>query len=403
MGHSSNRVLYVVSLNHAVNDGSVYLLSSLFPVVLSLFALSVFQVGILVALGYLVSVLFQPVVGHYSEGKDPGKLLATGILLVTVSIVSFVIATGFLSLLASVVLLRIGSSFFHPVGISAVSRAYNGPGLQQAMGFQSAFGNFGVLLVFLTAAPLYLTLGWRSTFFVFAAWTISDVVITLAVLRGRFRSVANKPDDAEAPSDGQSRKLRIPFFFVGAAFISGGSYAVILNFANIFLGSRVHIAVSEANLLVSAFIATAFIGALSTGAWTRFLQRGVSLATSFLVASMTIAVFTIFSDNIILSAAALLANGFTLSATYPLTYTELSHYLEAGDRRIGQSFGILSSSQTVGASAMGLVSGYVSQLLGLSFAFGTVAVLMLLGFIITASWTRRQGLAVQSSTPRLPS
>jgi MFS family permease len=68
----TNRVLYVVALNHATNDGSVYLLSSLFPIVLSIFDISVLQVGIIVAIGYLVNVLFQPVVGRYSEGRDPG-------------------------------------------------------------------------------------------------------------------------------------------------------------------------------------------------------------------------------------------------------------------------------------------------------------------------------------------
>ncbi len=386
MGQVSNRVLYVVSLNHAVNDGSVFLLSSLFPVVLSLFSLSVFQVGILVALGYLVSVLCQPVIGHYSEGKEPGKLLATGILLVSVSIASFIVATGFLTLLASVVLLRIGSSFFHPVGISAVSRSYNGPKLQKAMGFQSAFGNFGVLLVFLTAAPLYLALGWRSTVFVFAAWSIADVAVTLVALRGT-RSGVTQPGGPIADRV-PSRRLKIPFFFASVAFISGGSYAVILNFANIFLGSRAHLAVSEANLLVSAFIASAFLGAFSTGALTRFLRTGVMLAMSFLVASVTIAAFTVFSDSIQLSAIALLVNGFTISATYPLTYTELSNYLGKGDKRVGQSFGILSSAQTVGASVMGLVSGYVSQLLGLSFSFGAVAALILLGFILTVIWNR---------------
>src|SRR5437016_3917570 len=65
---ASNRILYIVSMNHAVNDGSVYLLSSLFPVVISLFGLSVLQVGILVGLGYLVSVIFQTVVGATARG-----------------------------------------------------------------------------------------------------------------------------------------------------------------------------------------------------------------------------------------------------------------------------------------------------------------------------------------------
>jgi len=164
----SNRILYVVSLNHAVNDGSVYLLSSLFPVVLGLFNISVFQVGIIVALGYLVNILFQPVVGHYSEGRDPGRILAIGISVIIVSMISFVFATGFLSLLASVILLRLGSSFFHPVGISTISKSYSGPRLQKSMGFQSAFGNVGAFLVllplvFLFSLPFFNAVGF-STF-----------------------------------------------------------------------------------------------------------------------------------------------------------------------------------------------------------------------------------------------
>src|SRR6266567_2825769 len=193
MSKVSNRVLYVVSLNHATNDGSVYLLSSLFPVVLSLFDISVLQVGIIVSLGYLVNVLFQPVIGHYGEGRDPARLLALGIALITISIISFIFATGFLSLLASVVLLRLGSSFFHPVGISTVSRTYDGPALQKAMGFQSAFGNLGVLLTFLTAAPLYLLVGWRSTFLVFAIWTMMDILLTLTVLRSKISRESSNP------------------------------------------------------------------------------------------------------------------------------------------------------------------------------------------------------------------
>src|SRR5260370_37690378 len=199
---SSNRILYVVSLNHATNDGSVYLLSSLFPIVLALFNISVFQVGIIVALGYLVNILFQPVVGHYSERRDPGRLLAIGISIITVSVISFVFATGFLSLLASVILLRLGSSFFHPIGISTVSKSYGGPRLQKSMGFQSAFGNLGVLLGFLTSAPLYLALGWGAPFVVFAAWTLADIVLTLMCLGKRHSAI---PHRSQTPSNSKQQ------------------------------------------------------------------------------------------------------------------------------------------------------------------------------------------------------
>ena len=389
MTSSSNRILYLVSLNHATNDGSVYLLSSLFPIVLALFNISVFQVGIIVALGYLVNILFQPVVGHYSEGRDPGRLLAIGLSVITVSVISFVFATGFLSLLASVILLRLGSSFFHPVGISTISKSYGGPRLQKSMGFQSAFGNVGVLLVFLTSAPLYLAVGWRGTFVVFAAWTLADVVLTLTFLSGRHSA---KSDDLQTPSSFKPQTKRtIPLFFVLAAFISGGTYAVILNFANIFLGTRAHLDVSQANLIVSAFIAFASLGAIATGGWTRFVPTNVLLAISYLVASCSVAAFTLFSGNAILASITLLVTGFSISATYPLTYTELSRYLGSVGQQSGRSFGVLSSGQTVGASILGLASGYVSQFLGLEVSFGIVALLALVGGVSAAFWIKSRG------------
>jgi len=383
---SSNRILYLVSLNHATNDGSVYLLSSLFPIVLVLFNISVFQVGIIVALGYLVNILFQPVVGHYSEGRDPGRLLAIGISIVTISVISFIFAIGFLSLLASVIILRLGSSFFHPVGISTISKSYGGPRLQKSMGFQSAFGNIGVLLVFLISAPLYLAVGWRATFIVFAIWTLADVVLTLTILRGRYPAAS---DDHRTPSSSKPQTKRtIPLFFVLAAFISGGSYAVILNFANIFLGTRAHLDVPQANLIVSAFIAFASLGAIATGGGTRFVPTNVLLAISYVVASGSIAAFTLLSGNAILATITLLATGFSISATYPLTYTELSRYLGSIGQQSGRSFGVLSSGQTIGASILALASGYVSRFLSLEVSFGSVAILALIGSVSAAFWIR---------------
>ena len=376
----------MVSLNHATNDGSVYLLSSLFPIVLALFNISVFQVGVIVALGYMVNILFQPVVGHYSEGRDPARLLAIGISIITVSVISFVFASGFATLLASVILLRLGSSFFHPVGISTISKSYSGPGLQKSMGFQSAFGNLGVLLVFLTSAPLYLAVGWRATFVVFALWTLADVVLTLAILSGQHPSVQGR---TLTPSNSRLKSKRtIPPFFVVAAFISGGTYAVILNFANIFLGTRAHLDVSQANLIVSTFIAFASLGAIATGGWTRFVPTNVLLAFSYLVASCSVAAFTVLSGNAILATITLLVTGFSISATYPLTYTELSRYLGSVGQQSGRSFGVLSSGQTIGASILGLASGYVSQFLGLEVSFGTVALLALLGGVSAAYWIK---------------
>src|SRR5439155_26907897 len=137
-------------------------------------------------------------------------------------------------------------------------------------------------LVLLASAPLYTEVVWRASYVVFAFCTLADVILTLTLLRSRHSAAT---DDPQTPSSSKPQtKLTIPLFFVLAAFISGGSYAVILNFANIFLGTRAHLDVSQANLIVSAFIAFASLGAIATGGWTRFVPTNVLLAISYIVA-----------------------------------------------------------------------------------------------------------------------
>jgi len=167
-----------------------------------------------------VSVIFQPVVGRYSEGRDPKKVLALGIAIISVAIASFVLATDFLTLLGSALLLRVGSSFFHPVGVSAVSKEYRGARLGHAMGFQSAFGNLGILLVFVSSAPLYLLLGWKATFLAFALIGVVDVAVTFFIFgtshwNGRH---TGRNQGTDHPARAHQGRFGIPFFFVATCF-----------------------------------------------------------------------------------------------------------------------------------------------------------------------------------------
>jgi MFS family permease len=399
IGEVSNRVLYLVAMNHAVNDGSVFLLTSLFPIVLSLFGLSVFQIGILVGTGYLVSVILQPLIGRYSEGRDPKVFLALGIFIISLSVFSFVLSSDFLSLLGSVALLRAGSSFFHPVGIAAVSREYSGSKLDRAMGFQSAFGNLGIFLVFISAAPIYLAFGWKETFLLFALIGIADITVTLSFFSPTLSTNPLGPT-GKVGAKSKVGRLGIPLFFPATTFISGGSFAVLLNYANIYLQKENHLGVSLANGIVSVWIASAFVGAIVSGrGWSKMMKRGLLLSVFFLVAAVTIIAFTFAYASIPLEIVLLAANGFALSATYPLTYSELSEFLHFDPERKGRAFGIIFSAQTIGSSILGLISGYVSDLFGLSFAFWEIGLVTLLGGAIVLAWVKQTKPLPASASP----
>jgi MFS transporter, FSR family, fosmidomycin resistance protein len=373
-----------VSLNHFVNDGSTYLISTLFPVVVSVFAFPNFEVGILVAVGYLTNMIFQPLTGRYSERLEARKLLAIGISIVSGSMVLFVFSSNFPAMLSTIVILRIGSSFFHPVGVSTVSRTYSGANLDRAMGFQSAFGNLGVLSVFLLSAPLYALLGWRGPFVVFALFDFAVVAITLLIMSKRAQGFLSSQQEARSQADTAKTpqfRMGLPAYFIITMLISGGAYAAFANFGNLLLANNFSLA--ESDSLMAVWVLAAFFGAIFTGQLTKRFGRKGLLTLCYFLASVTTLLFALFSDRGGFVLLMLLASGFALSATYPIIYSQLSSFLGEKSTRKGTSYGILFSAQIIGSSLLGLFGGYLATSLGWSFPFEVTSGLLLVGGVVS--------------------
>lgn len=388
----SNLVLYLVCLNHFVNDSSVFLFSALIPAIIISFGFSKFEVGVLVAIGYLVNMVFQPLTGRYSERFEARKLMSLGIGLMGVAMLMFTKSTTLFPMIISILVLRFGSSFFHPVGVSAISRSYSGAYLDRAMGIQSAFGNLGILLVFLISTPLFVAFGWQAPFLVYAALDLVTVGTTIALFSQTSSKAAESTSHiALSASENQIEKkftFGLPLFFIMASFISGGAFAVFINFGSSLLVFDDKFSLISSGLLMSAWVVSSAMGALFTGYLTRRLSRRVIIPLSFLLSSVSSLVFALLSVNAPLIVATLLANGFFLSVTYPAIYSELSAYLGPASKKKGASFGILFSSQIFGASVLGLGTGYLGQSFPLTYSFIIVFVLLAFASGFGYSWTR---------------
>ena len=384
----SDKVLYIVSLNHFMNDGSTALISSLLPAVILLYGFSKFEVGVLIAAGYMVSMVFQPITGRYSERFEARKLLALGISLIGVSMVMFTLSNTFLLMLLSILVLRFGSSFFHPVGVSAISRNYSDDTLDRAMGVQSAFGNLGILVVFLVSAPIYINLGWRAPFLLYALFDLIIVATTIIIFTSRSSAPVLRETRAtrREKSTGRTR-IGLPIFFITVAFISGGTFSIFQNYGNILLYQD-NFGLSGSNYLVGGWILSGFIGAVVTGMLTRRFSRKRLLPLCYLFASLSTLAFTESQENALVIVVSLLINGFALSITYPAVYSELASYLGSESKKKGSSFGILFSSQISGASIVGFVSGYIAGIFGLSIPFEGVSLMLAAAAVISYFWTR---------------
>lgn len=348
------------------------------------FGFSEYEIGILVAAGSLVNLIFQPITGRYSERFEARTLLALGISLIAASMFLFMVANGFVLMLVAVLVLRFGSSFYHPVGVSAVSRAYTGNKLDGSMGFQSAFGNLGIVLAFVLSAPVYLALGWKGPFMIYAALEIATVVITLVAMQmPKEDSGVKQSEERHAP---RNFSLGLPLFFIVSAFVTGGAYAIFGNFGNLLL-FRNGFGLSFSNYIMAVWVVSAFVGAILVGRILKHLSRMKLLGLAYLLASVSSIAFGLSDHNFAIALLGLLVNGFTVSVTYPVMYSELSAFL--GDRSKGTAFGILFSSSIGGSAVLGFVGGYVGALFGLQIVFVISSVMLLCSLVPALVWSRR--------------
>src|SRR5207245_10026549 len=103
--------------------------------------------------------------------RDAERVLPIGLGFLGLASIAVTASWSFLPFLALVALSRIGAGFYHPVGIGWVGRAFSGKDLDHAMGFQSSFGDVGVILGMGSGEILGSAVLWRST------WMVCVVVI----------------------------------------------------------------------------------------------------------------------------------------------------------------------------------------------------------------------------------
>ncbi len=373
------------------------LLPTLFPAAILLFGIDYVQLGVLVSAGYLANVVAQPLAGRFSDVIEPRKLLSVGIGIMGVSCAVIAYAPNYSLLLVGAILLRVGSSFYHPIANSVVSRTTDaGKSADRRMGIQSAFGDLGSLVIFSGAALLYSILGWKTPFLLFAA---VDLVFSFVVyyLLGNINSEIRRGIRNESKADPQQvvgieeientligsattelsqrksgpYKLPVSFFFV-ASFIGAGAYAVILNFANSFLSHEFG-SIVTADLLVSLWLAAFVAGDFACGELSKKVGRPRLILIAYGISAVLGIIFSIAVHNPIYATLALVGNGFALSLTFPLVYSELGsrtfNKIRERDLSSGMMFGLLFTSQVLGSAILAYAAGVLSNQTGLSTPF----------------------------------
>ena len=374
------RILSTVSIIHAINDGSVSVISILFPIFKELFDLSYTQVGIITGGGLFITLVAQLILGRIADGKNVNTFLLTGLLLTSFSLVVLTLSNAFITLILFIFFMRFATSFFHPIGIGWISRTYKKGRLDWAMGIQSGTADLGAFLAILTTLSITQLTHWTIPLYGWACICILGLLASIILtypLKKEFVIVpkeTKKHSITEMITDAFERmkgiKILIPAFM-----ISGASWGVIMTYLPLLLTERTTLSLPVIGFLVALWAGIGSITSLSYGKIRSYINRKKLLVIAYAtlgILSLFLAVFT----HIIILIMIMILLGIAVFLTYPALFSFVSEVTHESVE--GWTFGLTFTFQTGGGTIILFIGGVLSDLFGIGTPFALLGVLSLL-------------------------
>ncbi len=361
------RILFSAAFFHALTDAATVVVPTIFPILYNreFLITSYSQIGLLSNLGLVATVLVQFLVVRISYRHEYRTLLLASGLGLCASMALIPFARTFVVLLLLFLLLRVASSFYHPVMIAWISKSRAGSGkeLDDAMGIQSGSGNLGVILAYLTVGFMAQRWTWKTPLF---AWSLFGLVlgaIGLIILRG----VSSKAEDRPSLSPSswidslRGVKRYIPGFFFG-----GMGWSVTVFYAPSLLNHRFGVPMGRTGLFLALWIGLGTITGYGYGIWSRRFGRKLVFLTS--LGGGAVSLFLLgFARHQALAVAGLIAFGGFLLMTYPSLHTFVGSTVpEKGQT---QAFSWISNIQLLSGAVISLGAGFLSDAIGIQFPF----------------------------------
>ena len=145
---SEKGTLLLTSTAHGINDGNNIALPVIYAYMASTFSFSLFYIGLFGGIFWAISALASPVVSYLADRSGNSiRVMGLGILLWGFGLDLFGIGlwlfnSNLLIIGASVVICGFSSAFYHPLGGTAVSKAYGG-NAGTALGINGSMGSIG--------------------------------------------------------------------------------------------------------------------------------------------------------------------------------------------------------------------------------------------------------------------
>jgi MFS family permease len=373
------KILLSASLFHALTDAATIVIPTIFPILYAQHYLitSYAQIGFLSNAGLIATFLVQFLVVRASYKHEYRSLLLLSGLGICASLALVPFARTFALLLLLFLLVRIFTSFYHPLIIAWISktRSSSGKELDDAMGIQSGSGNLGVILAYLTVGFLAQHWTWKTPLY---AWSVFGLLLTglgVWILRGVSSRNEERPSLNASSWAASLRGIKkyIPGFFFG-----GAGWGVTVYYAPSLLHNQFGIPMGATGIFMALWIGMGTITGYGYGVWSRRFGRKRVFLVSLGGALVSILLVGLAPFKG-LAVAGLIAFGGFLLMTYPSLHTFVGATVPSEGQT--QAFSWVSNIQLLSGAVVTLGAGFLSDALGIRVPFILTGVLTLAVFL----------------------
>jgi len=366
---SDRRLLWVISYHHACNDGTLMALVAVLPILIDEMDLTYSEIGLL-GFGLLITVVVQFFVGKASDRHFSRYMLEVGAALMAASFLLIPLVSDFRGLFVVVIAMRVGASFYHPIGVSWITREYQGKYLDTALGIQSGVGNLGVIIALGSSGFLGEYLGWKAPCILWAFINIVAVAMGLALTKGHKAPAGPSRKTRTAPARSTLKKIA----WITLPIATGGAFYQVTTYFGPINLTQVHgWSAGDADLMFATWIGVGTLTSYLFGRISERYGRATILRYGY-VTGCASAFLLAFVSSWYLILPTLLVFGAVFFLTYPALFGVASNATDPSER--GTAFGMIFGFQLGGGAIVVALCGVVSDIFDdPSYSFIIVGVL----------------------------
>lgn len=365
------RVLFSASFFHGLNDAAAVTVPMIFPLLYSqqLIIKKYSHIGILSTLGLLITFIFQIVLANYAHRFEYKHIIFFSVAGISSSLLLISFSSTFASLLFFYLVMRVFTSFYHPIGIAMVSKTHPDRGLDFAMGIQSGSGNLGVFAAFISVGFLAQRFGWETPLYIWALVSfLLGVVSFLSV-----RKISTKEERINTPvfsswvNTIKEMKKYIPGFVFG-----GACWGTTVYYAPSLLNHKFNVPLGKTGIYLAFWIGIGTVMTYLFGCLSRRFGRWRISIASFIGSSLFLFLLGISSVNS-LALLSLFFFGAFLFLIFPAFQSSVGNLVSSDSQTL--AFSVVANVQMLSGSIVVLISGFLSDKFGINSPFLLLAIM----------------------------